>query len=703
MAEVLEKLEEQLKCPICLDVYSDPKLLRCFHVYCRGCLVKLVIKNDSGELVLTCPTCRQVTPIKEGGVSSLQAAFHINQVLDIRRDLQICQNLSQSKSGERGCDSDKSKPPQTEGSEASSYCAEHSNKQVEFYCETCEKLVCYRCVVKGGEHVSHDYKDVSVAFEKYKRDIVPSLDLLRKTLASVKLSQDGVHRIFKEISGQRKNVKAEICGAIDELHEALDDRKSKLLGQLNGIADGKLESLAAEKEDIDALHSQISNCVDFVTKSLTTDSQQPVLKIKTSIQKQVSDLIMSFHPDKLNLATEADMRFSVSPYVTTMYKTYGEVYAEQSPDPLKFHVSGEGVTKATVGKVSTVILDSISYVGLPCRLTLKSLQCELMPEEGCSLNEMIKSDVRAITDNRYEIKYTPFNSGEHQLHISVKGKHIRGSPFTVEVKKRSTPFRVICGLQGPAGITFGLNKKILVVERAMHSVSIFDYDGNKISSFGMSGGSSCGHFLFPRSIAVDHLGNIFVVDSNNYRIQKLKSDGSFVAKFGSKGDKPRQFGYPMAVAFNHSNNKVYVVDLKDKVYVLDSDLSYCSEFGKRGCSKGKFCEPENIAIGPCGDVYIADSGNFRIQVFDSEMQFLRLLIKDGDNKPNGVAVHSSGIIYVSYSDCQITMFSPGGQLLSSFGSEGVNPGQFQQPLSLAVNEDGTLCVCDFSNNRVQFL
>ena len=83
--EVLEKLKEQLNCSICLDTYADPKLLQCFHVYCRKCLVPLVVRDEQGELGLTCPTCRQVTPIPAGGVAGLQSAFHINRFLEIRR------------------------------------------------------------------------------------------------------------------------------------------------------------------------------------------------------------------------------------------------------------------------------------------------------------------------------------------------------------------------------------------------------------------------------------------------------------------------------------------------------------------------------------------------------------------------------------------------------------------------------------------
>ena len=84
MAEnTIKKLEEQLNCAICLETYKDPKLLQCFHIYCRDCLERLVVRDQQGQLSLTCPTCRQATPIPANGVTGLQSPFQINRLLEI--------------------------------------------------------------------------------------------------------------------------------------------------------------------------------------------------------------------------------------------------------------------------------------------------------------------------------------------------------------------------------------------------------------------------------------------------------------------------------------------------------------------------------------------------------------------------------------------------------------------------------------------
>ena len=88
MAEkALKKVEDQLNCSVCLDIYTDPKLLQCLHVFCKTCLVRLVFRDEHGQLVLSCPNCRQITPVPANGVAGLQPAFHIIPILEMAEDL----------------------------------------------------------------------------------------------------------------------------------------------------------------------------------------------------------------------------------------------------------------------------------------------------------------------------------------------------------------------------------------------------------------------------------------------------------------------------------------------------------------------------------------------------------------------------------------------------------------------------------------
>ena len=80
--DALKKLDAQLECSICFDTFKQPKLLPCFHVFCKSpCLEKLVAKDGHS---LTCLTCRHIAPLSEKGVDGLQSDFHIDRLFEIR-------------------------------------------------------------------------------------------------------------------------------------------------------------------------------------------------------------------------------------------------------------------------------------------------------------------------------------------------------------------------------------------------------------------------------------------------------------------------------------------------------------------------------------------------------------------------------------------------------------------------------------------
>ena len=232
MAEdALKKVEEELNCSICLDTYTDPKLLQCLHVYCRKCLVMLVERDQQGQLILTCPICRQDTPVPANGTAGLRSAFHINHFLEIMEDhkKEAAYPPASVQRAER--DSASLISP----GNIKVCCLEHAEKEVELFCETCVEPICLRCVIKGSKHQSHDYEELDKAFERYKIEVTASLEPMEKqvTIITKALTELGTH--CAEISDQRAAVEADINTKFRKLHHILDTRKTKLISQLHHI------------------------------------------------------------------------------------------------------------------------------------------------------------------------------------------------------------------------------------------------------------------------------------------------------------------------------------------------------------------------------------------------------------------------------------------------------------------------------------
>ena len=692
------RVEEQLNCSICLDTYNDPKILQCFHVFCRQCLVPLGVRDQQGQLSLTCPTCRQVTPIPARGVAGLQSAFHINNLLEILED--SANKLENSPATPERATSTDLNPVNK-----ASHCFVHEDKELELYCETCGELICYKCALKGGKHHSHDYEELNVAFEKYKKEITSSLEPMEKQVTTIKKALALIKQCRGEISDQRAAIEDNIHVTFRRLREVLTVRETELIGHLHKTTQGKLKGLAAKRDQIETTLAQLDSCLHFMRESMKAGNESNVLMMKTNTVHQVKELTTPFQQDTLKPNTEADMVFSALADLTAMCQSYGQVFTPGSPDPSKCHTTGK---VAVVGEKSTAILHAVNYEGKPCEEPIKSLECELASEitgtrASCSVERRGQS--------QYEISYKPTIKGRHQLHIKVEGQHVRGSPSSVAVKspveKLGTPILTLGGVREPWGVAINQRGEVVVTECDGDCVSMFSPNGEKLRSFGTRG-SGQGQFKYPFGVSVDGEGNILMADSSNYRIQKFTAEGQFLAAVGTQGSGPLQFWYSTDIAFNTSNNKVYVAgNLNHHVQVLNSDLTFSSTFGKKGSGKGQFSNPHGIACDSSGKVYVADINNHRIQVFTAEGKFLRMFGRCGQSRgelnfPYSVAVDTSGMVYVSeYGNHRVSVFTSEGQFVTSFGREGEGPGEFKDPRGLAVDNSGVVYVCDYGNNRVQ--
>ena len=80
----IKKLEEQLTCAICLDLYTNPKTLPCFHSFCQQCLEGLPLDSQGDNYFIYCPTCRHHTQLPQPtGAADFPAAFHINNLIEV--------------------------------------------------------------------------------------------------------------------------------------------------------------------------------------------------------------------------------------------------------------------------------------------------------------------------------------------------------------------------------------------------------------------------------------------------------------------------------------------------------------------------------------------------------------------------------------------------------------------------------------------
>ena len=132
---------------------------------------------------------------------------------------------------------------------------------------------------------------------------------------------------------------------------------------------------------------------------------------------------------------------------------------------------------------------------------------------------------------------------------------------------------------------------------------------------------------------------------------------------------------------------------------------FVTSWGGKGSAPGQFNDPTGIAVAG-GEVFVADSRNGRIQVFDLDGTFKRQFGKPGENpgelgRPMNLTIHD-GELYVpeDFND-RIQVFGPDGTSRRTIGQAGNGPGQFNAPGGVAVGANGGRFIADFYNQRIQ--
>lgn len=210
-----------------------------------------------------------------------------------------------------------------------------------------------------------------------------------------------------------------------------------------------------------------------------------------------------------------------------------------------------------------------------------------------------------------------------------------------------------------------------------------------------SAGSGNGQFNNPAQLARDKSGNVYVVDSNNYRIQKFSSTGQFITKWGGFGSGNGQFRTPAGIAVSDSG-RVYVSDSgNNRIQEFDANGKFISKWGQQGSGQDQLNNPTGLALGSNDTLFVCDTGNHRIQKFNTigkhlsgwggygvlpavwqVSSFVSTYPSDPNtddsykkrfNNPSGVVVKDGAVYVADTGNNRIMKYDEDGSFLSQYG------------------------------------
>ncbi|XP_070577848.1 E3 ubiquitin-protein ligase TRIM56-like [Ptychodera flava] len=325
---LLNQIDEDLVCQICLERLKDARALRCQHSFCRGCLEAMT----RDERMIRCPTCRDLTPLPMQGVDELPKNFHVNNLVTLMEQREkessrhgaICDGCVEEPATTRcvdccvlfcqSCANAHARGKYKRHAQISideysqksrrdpSYemCEQHQDQKLESFCQSCQVATCRQCACQGHSAPNHH--------------LLPINEALGNLFSRLEIREGKVKQRKKHIMGRRASIermagklavihsteKEKISSALSEQRGKVRDIMQEIIGKLERDAKQKLDTLDSAyitnsgilQDEMKELRSaelkldKVGNLDSFRSKSATT-----LLRTEDAILSELDDVI----------------------------------------------------------------------------------------------------------------------------------------------------------------------------------------------------------------------------------------------------------------------------------------------------------------------------------------------------------------------------------------------------------------------------
>ena len=672
--KVKQALEKEVTCPLCLDLFKEPKKLPCDHVYCKDCLKGLALRSLNQSI--SCPECRTNTNVPNGNVNDFPTAFRMNRLIAAFQEAQE----ERDHHGEESTDSPTS-------------CTVHPAQPLALYCETCKTTLCRDCVIMNKDHQKHHYDYVDKVAEKFREKYASRLQMTKEYGELLLHIHTKILKMEDTINSEETLNQEKIHRAFEGLQRTLEESKQSMKRGLSQKYQAAKDSLQPHKHQAESIQAETANVAALVEEVLhcpndTLIAVEGLIENETTkLQKQIEQFSLVVEETPL-LVPEIMSSESLKMHLNESNYMY------MLADPTKCRIDGSFLKKANTHQGYVLTMNLVDLKGNKCTTGLQQVKARLRSIRDGTITE---GRIELLSPGNVSITFDPQTRGRKQLTVTVRGQHIANSPRSVYVHMPPTqldkPVAQVMNLDMPTGLTCYGNG-ILALQSHRNIVKVN-------SSFENAGPFSRERLSLPSKATTDRQGNVYVTTVQD-QVHKFGRDGLHVKSIGAEGKLPGQFNFPNGLRIN-SKEELYVCDSKNnRIQVFDLNLIFKREFGRPGMGKGHFSFPSDVDFDRNDNVYITDSYNHRIQVFTPREQFVRTIgYKQFGQKelefPTNLQVVNDLLFVTDVTKRCIVILETSGELVKTFGD-----GVLEKPEGLAVDEDGYVYVTSHSSKLIVF-
>ena len=691
---LLHNLHEEVSCPVCTNIYTDPKHLPCLHSFCLQCLSHWH-RSSHGRDTIRCPKCQVVSKVPESGdLKDLPTSFYLNGLIDVLaikecktsqvgcgncqkkssessycfqccmfwcEECLIAHNIIQSNKDHRVLAlKDFQEKDYEDVLKRPSFCSKqrHEKEELKYFCKKCETAACQSCVLI--HHTGHAMLHLEEEAERQKMELKSLIEIQKNDLQAKINTLGRLNEDCAKLMQQNEDVKRQVQKFVDNLIATIEAKKQNIIAAANDETKRFLETLTTQKTEIENEIKIIESSLEKADTILKRSTHAEVVQLKKSFeeifqgtQSQPKDC----YPEKLPFLAFVENPKMLS---TLNAEEIGMIEIAHQTKARQSVAEGKGLEEAIANRQAHFSLTTRDSKGRQCYNEGDDVTVEIIDEQGCDCAEKLQ-----IIDNKdglYKISYSARKEGRCRATIKVNGELVHGSQFIVYVK----PFQL-----------------------------------RPVLSFGEEG-SSTGNFNWPWGVAVNANDEIAVTDQNDHRVQIFSSEGKFLRSFGKKGDMVGDFNNPRGIAF-HNNGNIFVADSSNhRIQIFSGKGEFVRSFGGGGSLDSQLNSPLGLSVDSEGNIIVADVGNKLIKIFSPEGKFLMKIGVEGSfTFPFHCIQYDRYLIVSEHKNHCIRVFDRNGNFQYEFGKRGAGDGELYCPRCLLVNKSEQLMVCDSGNHRIQ--
>ena len=692
MESLLKNIKQQVTCSICLDTYTEPKIISCFHTFCCECLEKHArVSQKEGKF--RCPECQAAIGLPEGNrFDRLPNSFFHKSLLSLLAVRQSgdassitcsqcrktnpqmyycfdcgrfmcldCFNAHQLLSATfEGHKVTPVKDFKVEDYEAvlkrQPFCSQefHEREVTRFFCLECQVCICQICRVT--DHQNHEVVLLERAALKEKDKIMCGAKLIRNKESELYEVIKQFEETTSKLESNVATAKREVSRVVEEVIAEIREREREAIDSLEATRVSRLERINSAKQEVESLVKQMNQAATYAENLVQNSSSSDVMQIKETLEQKFEELRGAEVPGHHQTTF---VKFCEAPRLVDW--KLGVIEVTPTADAERSRLEG---------------LDQSFQAGVEAEVTFYGKTSEGETISRGDLRDQVEfliepaKDVRNVFVNKrkngcLQLKFTPKLPGSYSIEVKINGDKLPICPCALNVKEREL---VIVG---------ELNLKL--------------FPGDTLLS--LSG------------IAVNKKGEIALADDEGHCVYVFDKDGNCVRKIGSQGEEEGQFEQPKGVSYLN-DEEILVADFgNDRIQHIDIQTgTVLKSFGQLGSGKGKLNGPYDVCLDDEERIVVTEVGNHRIQVISKEGESIFTF---GDRGPEKLSYPISCIPYKNMflvcDGCNhcIKAFDQSGTFLYKFGKEGNRDGELYEPHHLLVDSSDNLLVCDPHNNRVQ--